>query len=76
MNEQVKTIVNKYWDDSYFEDFDKSERQRHFLNEFAKDTIRNCIFEMVHESTLQSNKEVQDFTVRVVERIKNKFGFE
>lgn len=76
MNEQVKTIVNKYWDDSYFEDFDKSGIQRHFLNEFVKDIIRNCIFETVHESTLQSNKEVQDFTVRVVERIKNKFGME
>lgn len=46
------------------------------LVEGDKNIARNCIFEMVHESTLQSNKEVQDFTVRVAERIKKKYGIE
>lgn len=45
-------------------------------NKFGDMIVRNCIFELVHESTLQSNKEVQDFTVIVAERIKNKFGIE
>ena len=45
-------------------------------NKFGDMIVRNCIFELVHESTLQSNKEVQDFTVRVAERIKTKFGIE
>lgn len=46
------------------------------LVEGDKNIARNCIFELVHESTLQSNKEVQDFTVRVAERIKKKYGIE
>jgi hypothetical protein len=47
---------------------------REDLIEFALMVAKNAIFEIVHESTLQSNREVQDFTVRAVDRIKNKFG--
>lgn len=45
-------------------------------NKLVDRLIRQCIFELVHESTLQSNKEVQDFTVNVVNRIKERFGIE
>jgi len=41
---------------------------------FAVLIIQECIFEMTRESTLQPNKEVQDFTVRVSERLKQHFG--
>lgn len=41
---------------------------------FAEMVVRQCIFELVHESTLTSNKEVQDFTVEVANRIKKRFG--
>jgi len=41
---------------------------------FAELIIQECIFEMTHESTLQPNKEVQDFAARVSERFKQHFG--
>jgi hypothetical protein len=38
--------------------------------------VRQCIFEMMHESTLQDNTKIQDFSVAVANRIEKHFGVE
>lgn len=50
------------------------EYDREAIKRFGDIIVKRCIFEMVHESTLQSNKELQDFTVSVADRIKKRFG--
>ena len=44
--------------------------------EFARLIVRQCIFEMMHESTLQDNTKIQDFSVAVANRIEKHFGAE
>ena len=49
------------------------------IEKFAQMIIRNCIFQMVYESTIGSyeNKEdVQNFTVNVTNKIDKRFGTE
>jgi hypothetical protein len=46
------------------------------LEHFAELIVRQCIFEMMHESTLQDNTKIQDFSVAVANRIEKHFGVE
>lgn len=52
------------------------EMETRKMEKFTQMVVKQCIFEMVHESTFTSNKQVQDFTVNVTERIKKRFGIE
>ena len=46
------------------------------LEKFAELIVKECIFEMMHESTLQDNTKIQDFSVAVANRIEKHFGVE
>ena len=46
------------------------------LEKFAELIVRQCIFEMMHESTLQDNTKIQDFSVAVANRVEKHFGVE
>lgn len=46
------------------------------VERFAEMIVNQCIFELMYESTKQSNIMIQDFSVDVVNRIRQHFGVE
>ena len=74
MNEKIKQLVEKAPYTTVSTEGRLFSQQD--LAKFAELIVRECIFELVHESTLQSNREVQDFTVNVVNRFKERFALE
>lgn len=46
------------------------------LSKFAELIVGQCVFELIHESTKQPNTVIQNFSVAVVDRIKQHFGIE
>lgn len=45
------------------------------MEKFAELIVKECMFQLVHES-LQESNEIQDFTVKVWNRVKEQFGVE
>lgn len=69
MNQNVYDIVSKHIKENPNTNFTT-------LANLVEQVVVQCAFEVVYESTLQSNREVQDFTVRAVNRIKEKYLYE
>lgn len=46
------------------------------LEKFAESIVKQCGFELVHESMQYHSPLIQEFTVKVTNRIKNHFGIE
>ena len=84
MNEQITELyvqANKYASDTGFKKYDKAgdvnwQWEDTVFEKFAELIVRQCIFEMMHESTLQDNTKIQDFSVAVANRIEKHFGVE
>lgn len=78
MNEQIQLLAEVaagHYCETFHWEY-KPQIDKDIFKKFAELIINQCIFEMIHESYLQPNKEVQDFTVRVSERVKQHFGVE
>lgn len=45
------------------------------LEQYTENVIKNCLFEIVYGSIGEDNK-AQDFCVKIVERLKERFGIE
>ena len=77
MNKTIKNIFEKAGGSVQIEDVTQDEwtyTDNLDVEKFAEIVARQCIFELVHQSTMTSNKEVQDFAVETVNRIKKRFG--
>ena len=77
MNKTIKNLFEKAGGSVQIEDVTQDEwtyTENLDIEKFAEIVARQCIFELVHQSTMTSNKEVQDFAVETVNRIKKRFG--
>ena len=77
MNKTIKNLFEKAGGSVQIEDVTQDEwtyTDNLDVEKFAEIVARQCIFELVHQSTMTSNKEVQDFAVETVNRIKKRFG--
>jgi hypothetical protein len=72
MNNYIKNLVEKH--ERILNLYSIGPVQRAEVEDFAEDIARQCIFEMVQESLLTDNQQVQDFTVDVAQRIVDRFG--
>lgn len=84
MNETFKSIRNKALEMVDYklqtEGSDHVVMYREHLDmvneKFGEMIVRQCVFEMVHESTNYRDKQLYDFTVDVTKRITERFGIE
>mgnify|MGYP003346953512 FL=1 len=79
MNKTIKNIFEKAGGSVQIEDVTQDEwtyTDNLDVEKFAEIVARQCIFELVHESTLYSdpNGNIQDLVVDVTNRIKKRFG--
>ena len=74
MNEKLKEIASNYWDDDYFTDFDKTGITRHFLNEYGKHIIRECLDILEPKSRYMG--EGPEVLKDKISQIKQHFGVE
>ena len=61
---RIDEVTKDEW--HYTEDLD--------VEKFADMIVRQCCFEIAHQSTLTNRKDVQDFAVDCVDRITKRFG--
>jgi hypothetical protein len=83
MNKNIKRLIEQAGEtevvnvvdigDGYMETQVVKEFDREW---FAELIVRQCIFEMMHESTLQDNTKIQDFSVAVANRVEKHFGID
>ena len=85
MNEKIKLLAEQAGDyyrttklgaDTYPAPVVDTAIPAELLEKFAELIVRQCIFEMMHESTLQDNTKIQDFSVAVANRVEKHFGID
>lgn len=80
MNERIKKLASEFIVHERFSRYGESTEEDYYefypdeLEEFVELIVSQCVFELMHESTKQSNAMIQDFSVTVTNSIKQHFG--
>lgn len=82
MNEHIESYLKQHYCRDYFNSYGETVEDDHYfmyreeVDGLIELIVRQCGFELVEESLQYNSSLIQEFTVKVANRIKTRFGIE